>query len=383
MAETIYLDNNASTPLAPEVADAMREAAARFPANPASQHRPGQLARQALEDSRERIAAILGAQITGRTPDRLIFTSGGTEANNLAIFGLLARSGPTHLVTSAIEHPSILAAAIEVERRGWQVTRVGATRDGVIDLGQLAEAIRDHTQLVSIMAANNETGVIQPIREISELCAARSIPFHTDGAQWIGKLAIQFHDWNFAAMSCVAHKFHGPLGIGALLVRHDVVIAPQLFGGHQQGAERPGTESIALAVGMATALESWQRESKEREAWITSLRDDFEARIIGEIPSSLVVGRASPRLPNTSNIAFVGIDRQALFLALDMAGVACSTGSACASGSSEPSPVLLAMGLEKEVVESALRFSFGAQTTVAESTEACRRIINAVKHLRQ
>lgn len=381
MSDSIYLDNNATTPLLPEVADAMREAALRFPANPASQHRAGQAARRVLEEARERIALLLGAKTSGMDADRLIFTSGGTEANNLAILGLLAAQPPGHFVTSAIEHPSLLGPAAELERRGWQVARVTADESGVVKVEEIDSAISPDTRLVSFMAANNETGVLQPIAEISKLCAARNIALHTDATQWIGKLPTHFHDWQLVALSCTAHKFHGPLGIGALLLRHDIALAPQLFGGHQQAAARPGTESLPLAVGMSVALECWHREAEARTSRIANLRDEFERELCAAIPTATLIGLAAPRLPNTSNIAFPGVDRQALFLALDMAGVACSTGSACASGSSEPSPVLLAMGLSKEVVEGALRFSFSHLNTPEEAREAARRIINAHKQL--
>jgi cysteine desulfurase len=383
-AVPIYLDNNATTPLLPEVADAMRQAALEFPANPASQHRAGQAARRALEAAREQIANLLGAKTAGLDADRLIFTSGGTEANNLAILGLLAMQRPGHVITSAIEHPSLLGPVAVLENRGWQVTRIRAFQSGVVDLEELAAAFRADTRLVSIMAANNETGVLQPLHEIGQMCRARDIPFHTDATQWVGKLPIRFQGAEqFAALTCTAHKFHGPLGIGALLVRQDIALTPQLHGGHQQSGERPGTESVALAVGMQTALEIWHRESASRSQRIAALRDEFEALLIAAIPEVVVLGRDSPRLPNTSNLAFPGIDRQALFLALDMASVACSTGSACASGSSEPSPVLVAMGLSAAQIEGALRFSFGTLNTADEARESARRIINACQHLRR
>jgi cysteine desulfurase len=383
-AEPIYLDNNATTPLLPEVADAMREAALRFPANPASQHRLGQATRRALEAARERIAELLGAKTSGLDSDRLVFTSGGTEANNLAILGLLANQQPAHLITAGIEHPSLLGPVADLERHGWQVTRIRASQEGVVDLDELASAFRPDTRLVSIMAANNETGVLQPLREIGALCAEHHVPFHTDATQWVGKLPVCFSGVEqFAALTCTAHKFHGPLGIGALLLRHDITLAPQLHGGHQQGGERPGTESLPLVVGMQTALEAWQRKSAEHAEKIAVLRDSFETTITAAIPRAVVIGKTAPRLPNTSNIAFPGVDRQALFLALDMAGVACSTGSACASGSSEPSPVLLAMGLPPALIEGALRFSFGALNTAAEASAGARRIINSCQHLRR
>jgi cysteine desulfurase len=384
VGEPIYLDNNATTPLLPEVADAMSEAALRFPANPASQHRPGQIARRTLEAVRERIAELLGAQTAGLDADRLIFTSGGTEANNLAILGLLAHQQPAHLITSTIEHPSLGGPVAELERRGWRVTRITAAENGVVVLDELASAFRPDTQLVSIMAANNETGVLQPVGEVGELCASRNVPFHTDATQRVGKLPIAFRGVEqFAALSCAAHKFHGPLGIGALLVRQDIALTPQLHGGHQQNGERPGTQSLPLAVGMQTALEIWHQNSAAYVERTAALRDDFELTITTAIPTAVVIGNTAPRLPNTSNIAFPGVNRQVFFLALDMAGVACSTGSACASGSSEPSPVLVAMGLSGSLIESALRFSFGALNTAEEVRESARRIIKSYQHLRR
>jgi cysteine desulfurase len=381
--DAIYLDHNATTPLLPEVAEAMRVTSLEFPANPASQHRPGQQARRALEDCREQITRLLGGKTAGMDADRLVFTSGGTEANNLAILGMLADQAPGHLVTSAIEHPSLLGPVGELERHGWSITRVSADATGVVRLDELAGSIRNDTRLVSIMVANNETGVLQPIKEISQLCFDRGVPFHTDAAQWVGKLATRFHDWNLSALSCAPHKFNGPLGIGALLLRHDLALAGQLHGGHQQEGLRPGTESVPLAAGMLTALEIWERDREAQAARLSALRDQFEATISAEIPTAVVIGADSPRLPHTSNIAFVGLDRQALFLALDLAGVACSTGSACASGSSQPSPVLLGMGLSNELIGSALRFSFGITNTEADAAESARRIINAHKQLRR
>lgn len=377
MQGTIYLDNNATTPLLPEVADAMREAALRYPANPASQHRAGQAARRALEDAREQIAALLGAKTTGLDADRLVFTSGGTEANNLAILGTLAGQKPGNFITSAIEHPSILGPAAELERRGWRVTRVGADEDGVVDIDELVSAFRDDTQLVSIMAANNETGVIQPHGKIVEMCARHGIPLHTDIAHGVGRVSTIFQLWQRSLMSFAAHKFHGPVGIGALVLGSGVAVSPQLFGGHQQDGMRPGTEPLPLVVGMKIALEAAIQEMKSRREKVTGMRNEFESLINAAIPDAFVIGRNAQRLANTSNIAFPGIDRQAFFLALDTAGVACSTGSACASGSSEPSPVLLAMGLKKELVEGALRFSFSRLNTPEEAREAARRIINA------
>jgi cysteine desulfurase len=218
---------------------------------------------------------------------------------------------------------------------------------------------------------------------MAAICSERGVPLHTDAAQVVGKLPVDFRALGAATMSFAAHKFHGPLGIGALVVRHGVTLAPQLFGGFQQAGLRPGTESVALVVGMLTALELWHAEQEQRRLRLTALRDEFERAILALWPEAIVVGADSPRLPHTSNIAFVGLDRQALFIAFDQAGVACSTGSACASGSSEPSPALVAMGLDEAVFSSALRFSFGATTTAAEVAESSRRILKVCNDLRR
>jgi len=386
MTNHIYLDHNATTPLLPEVADAVRDASLRYGANPGSQHEPGRQARRALEEARTRVGELLGARMTGMAADRVIFTSGGTEAANLVVFGLLgnpqqASAARDHFVTSAVEHPCILEAAEQL--KNCDVTLLGADSRGVVDIGQLSGCLRPETRLVSVMLANNETGVRQPVVEIAEICAKQGIPVHTDAAQVVGKLPISFSDWNLAALSCAAHKFYGPLGIGALVLRHDVPLRPTLFGGHQQAGLRPGTETVALAIGMCTALECWQRSAAEVVNRITQLRDHFEQTITNELPAVEVVGGDAPRLPNTSNLAFVGVNRQALLMALDQAGVACSSGSACASGSSERSPVLLAMGLDSAIVEGSVRFSLGASTTPAEIDQACRRILSLCQRLRR
>ena len=388
MNDSIYLDHNATAPMLPAVADAIREASLRYVGNPESQHEAGRQARRALENARERIGEILGARTTGRNPDRIFFTSGGTEANNLALLGLLGAGSnrnitPGHLVISAIEHPSVSEPASQLESQGWEVDRIGIDRNGVLLLDELANALRPETRLVSLMLGNNETGVMQPISEAAALCAKNGVLLHTDAVQVAGKLPVEFANWNLAMMSCAAHKFHGPRGVGVLVVRDDVAIQPTLFGGHQQADVRPGTESLALALGMCTALEAWQLESEQRVARMTELRDLLESTLLAEYSQAIVLGHDAPRLPNTLSISFVGLDRQALVMALDMAGVACSTGSACASGSSELSPSITAMALKNEVIEGSIRLSLGATTTKAEIEEAGRRILKVCKHLQQ
>lgn len=386
MESPIYLDNNATTPLAAEVVDAMAEAMRAGYANPASQHEAGRRARRVVEAARERIVELLGGQTSGRQPDRLIFTSGGTEANNLAMFGLsrIAEDrydGPHHLIASPVEHPSVARAADALACENWQVDHLEVDAQGVVELASLENLITDRTRLVTTMWGNNETGVLQPVAPLASLAASRGAMLHTDAVQAVGKIDVHFGNSQASSLAFTAHKFHGPLGIGGLLVRGDTQLAPQLFGGFQQAGLRPGTESVVLVAGLRTALELWHTERSARLQHLTSLRDRFEQQICAELPCAQVVAAGAERLPHTSNIAFRGVDRQALFLALDMAEVACSTGSACASGSSEPSGVLLAMGCSDEVVRGSLRFSFGAQTTPPEVAEAARRISKACKHL--
>ena len=375
----IYLDHNATTPRLPQVDQAMADAQREAFGNPSSQHAIGRRARQMLEDTREQIGRMLGARTSGRDADNVIFTSGGTEANNLAIFGLARAfdpdAPPGQAIVSAIEHPSVAVAFDVLERRGWRIDRLGVSADGLLDVGPLDEWLTERTRFVSLMVANNEMGVIQPVAEVARRCAALGVPMHTDAVQMIGKLPLDFRSLGASAMTVAPHKFHGPVGIGALVVREGIDLAPLLFGGFQQAGLRPGTEALAPAVGMRAALEAWQQEGPQRTARLRKLRDRLERGLVDAYPDQLVVnGAAAPRLPNTSNVALVGLDRQQLAMALDLAGVACSTGSACASGSSEPSGVLAAMGCPDSVLSASLRFSVGATTRDEEIDEALKRI---------
>lgn len=377
----IYLDHNATTPIHPLVADAMADSYRADYANPASQHHFGREARKVLEDAREGIARILGANISNTLADHVVFTSGGTESNNLALLGL-AGDPPGNVVISAIEHPSVVGAAERLRSQGFELRKAPVTPTGAVDLDQFHSLIDDETHVASVMLGNNETGVLQPVAEIAEICNERDVPLHTDAVQVAGKLPVDFRGLGVAALSTAAHKSHGPRGIGALIVRHDCHLQPIHFGGFQQMGLRPGTESVVLAVGMHKALQLWQTEAEERMSRMTTLRNRLELLISTNCPESIVVGIEADRLPHTSNIAFPGLDRQAILMALDVAGVACSTGSACASGSSEPSPVLLAMGCLSAVVEGSIRFSLGAFTTAAEIDEAVSRILKVIHNLR-
>jgi cysteine desulfurase len=383
--ETIYLDHNATTPTHPEVVEVMTRFWREGYANPASQHRPGQKARRVLEDAREEIAEILGATPSGPHCDRLIFTSGGTEANNLALLGLAQarrKDGPGQVIVSAVEHASVLESAQHLMDLGWRMDTLGVNVDGVVRVDMLPGLFRPGTRLVSVMLGNHETGVLQPVVELARMCSQAGVPMHTDAVQVAGKLPIRFRELGVAALSIAAHKFRGPLGIGALLLRDGVQPEALHFGGHQQWGIRPGTECVALVVGMRTALGIWHREHEAQLRAITQLRGRFEAGLRAGFPELVVNGSGAERLPQTSNVAFPGMDGQILLMALDMAGIACSVGSACSSGSSELSPTLLAMGLPKQVVASTLRFSLGGTTTEVEIDEAVRRILFVVNELR-
>lgn len=382
--EFIYLDHNATTPTRPEVVAAMAECLGRGLANTASQHRAGQAARKTLEDAREKVAELLGADLSLPRRDRVVFTSGGTEANNLALLGITQAKGgsPGQVVISAGEHQSVIEPAEHLLEQGWRLDTIGLTLDGIVQLEQLDHMLTADTRLVSVMLGNHETGVLQPIDQIAERCLELGVPLHTDAVQAVGKIGVHFRDLGVAAMTVAAHKFRGPLGIGALVLRGDVAVRPLMFGGHQQAGLRPGTEPVALAVGMATALELWHREQEEHARHLTALRERFEGRLKAAMPDVVVHGERARRLPQTSNVAFPGLDGEVLRMALDLAGVGCSVGSACSSGSTELSPTLRAMNLSNELVRSSLRFSFGATNTEAEIDEAVQRIVEVCGAIR-
>ncbi len=401
--QSIYLDHNSTTPIHPRVAEAMHECHLAGFVNPASQHRMGQQARQRLENDRLQIARFLGAQTTGMSTDQLIFTSGGTESNNLALIGLARTlmetegkspdqysASPGRIAISSIEHPSLIGAAEQLVRMGFEVVKIPVDSHGVCRVRFLEELIEEDKansaagqslRLVSIMLANNETGVLQPVREAAAVCHKNGVLIHTDAVQAVGKIPVNFRDLDVDAMSFTAHKFSGPRGIGALLLKSGIRLQPILFGGFQQMAMRPGTEDVALATGMAKALELFV-EHPETMSRVESLRDQLQAQIVENNPDAIVIGSEEPRVPQTLNVSFPVIDRQAFLLAADIAGLAVSTGSACASGSSEPSPVLMAMRLPADVISGAIRISLGVSNTQAEIVQATERILKIVNDLR-
>ena len=382
--ELIYLDYNATTPTRPEVVEAMIRCFREVHANPASQHRAGQTAQQILEEARESIAENLGATIGGTVSDRVLFTSGGTEANNLALLGLArGRSGPPtgQVIISAIEHPSVIGPAERLLDEGWRLDTLGVTPSGMVRVDQLPRLLTPQTRLVSVMLGNHDTGVLQPVAALAALANDAGVPMHTDAVQVVGKLPVHFRSLGVAAMSVAAHKFQGPVGIGALILRAGIPLMPLQFGGHQQHGFRPGTEPVALAVGMATALRLGCQEQHQQAQRMQRLLRRLEDGLRTGYSGTVVNGVDAERLPQTANIAFPGHDGQMLLMALDLAGIECSVGAACSSGSAELSPTLRAMGLPKAVVSSSLRFSLGPTTTEAEIDEAIRRILHVLRAL--
>jgi cysteine desulfurase len=364
----IYLDYNATTPLCDSAREAMRTFLHEHFGNPSSVHAAGREARAAIDNARDRLADLLGAK-----PHELIFTSGGTESNNLAILGL-ARSRAArgrHLISCRTEHHAVLNAVEHLEKReGFEVTWLDVSETGLVDLEQLAGATRDDTALVSIMHANNETGVIQPLREISEICRSRGVPLHSDMVQSFGKV----HDDSFLSLvdaaSFAAHKFYGPKGAGLLFLRRGIPIEPIHFGGAHENQRRPGTENVAAIAGMAAAAEFVMSAAEIEQARERELHDQLWREISEPVPDAVLNGDTPRRLPNTLNISLPDLDSETMLMALDLEGVCASSGSACMVGSVVASHVLLAMGLPLARARSAIRFSLGKFTRVAEISAA-------------
>jgi cysteine desulfurase len=371
--DVIYLDNNATTPMLPAVWEAMRPYCLDHAGNPASSHSAGRLARQALEDARERVAHLLDAP-----PDEVLFTSGATEANNLAILGL-SGAAPAHLVTSPLEHPSVAEPLQRLVNQGFTLAHLPVTREGVVSWQ--ADCLRADTRLVTVLLANHETGTIEPIEHLVSQVADQA-PFHCDAAAAAGKMPISFRRLSVSSMTISAHKFHGPKGIGALIVKKHLPLQPLFSGGHQQQGKRPGTEPVPLAVGMAVALDLAMRDLEGNRLHVERLRHHFLDKLVREAAPVVVNGSEKEGLPHTVNVSFPGCQADLLLIKLDLAGIACSTGSACSSGSLLPSPVLRAMGVLTEVLHSALRFSLSPSLTMEMIDEAVKRISNVVKTLR-
>lgn len=372
----IYLDNNATTRPFPEVVDVMAKHFRDAYANPGSRHGEGRAARKVLETARESMADILDAD-----PNEIIFTSSGTESSNLAIFGL-AHGEPGTIALTAGEHPATVESCRKLQQQGWKTHALEVDADGLLRPEQFAELPWDDLKLITVILAHNETGVIQNLQPVSDMCRERGVPLHVDAVQAVGKIPVRFRELGATSLALGAHKFHGPRGVGALLLNENATLSPYLFGGHQEAGRRPGTEPVALIAGMAKALEIWNADREERIERIRKLRDRLQSGLTERCAPAPINGSLEQRLPNTLNISFPGVEGEALLIKLDLAGIACSLGSTCASGSAEPAPALVAMGCPVEQAKSAVRFSVSCENTVEEMNEAVERIAEAVAQLR-
>ncbi len=358
MLPPIYLDHAATTPVRDAVFDAMRPFFGQRFGNASSVHRWGREARAALDEARERVARCIGAHV-----DEIVFTSGGTEADNLAVLGgwrMLKGRGRTAVVGTSIEHKAVLGAIHQAAAEGADERIVRVTRDGVVDPGAVHAAIDSNAALVSVMWVNNETGAIQPVPELAALAKDHGAVFHTDAVQAFGKITIDARTTPFDLLSLAAHKFGGPKGVGTMFVRRGTPLAPLFFGGTQDRGRRPGTENVAMAVGLATAMELTLEEHAVECARIAALRDKLEAALTARIPGIVIHAARAPRAPHITCLSIPGTDSESMLMALDLKGVACSGGSACQSGSLGASHVLAAMGVAPDLVAAQLRFSLGA-----------------------
>jgi cysteine desulfurase len=375
--DVIYLDNNATTKPAPEVVAAMLPYLTEWYGNASSVHRFGQRSRQALDEARSQVAGLIGCDDA-----ELIFTAGGTESINTAIRGLLLSRIPRkQILTSTVEHSAVKELCRHLGREGTEVLEIPVDERGALDLDRLDTLISDETALVSMMWANNETGVIMPVMEIGEMCRRRRVPFHCDATQAVGKLPIDVHSVPIDVMSFASHKFHGPKGVGGLFVRKGVRVRPLMIGGPQERGRRGGTENVPGIVGMGMAAELAQL-CLPNTGEIAAKRDRFEQAVLFEIEDAQVIGRTDQRVANTSNIGFSRLEAEAILLLLSEKGVCASAGSACSSGSLEPSPVLQAMGIDPKVAHGAIRFSLSRYTTDAELDVALAILPGVISRLR-
>jgi cysteine desulfurase len=376
----VYFDHNATTPLRPAVWEAMRPFLTEVFGNPSSLHTEGLQARDAVEGARQQVAQLLGA-----SPEEIVFTSGGTEADNLAILGsVMAQRRPGgQIITSQIEHPAVLGSCRALEAQGFRVTRLPVGSAGTIDPDDLARALTGGTLLVTLMHANNEVGTIQPVRECAALAHARGVLVHTDAVQSVGKIPTLVDELGVDLLSLSGHKIYGPKGVGALYVRRGTGLDPVVTGGPQEQGLRGGTEPVAAIVGLGVAAQLAAAHMSAEMSQVAALRDHLEQMILATIPDVSVNGGPAPRLPTTTNLSFKRVDGQSLAVALDLKGVATSTGSACSSGSLEPSHVLIAMGLSEEWRQGAVRLSLGSGNTPEEVESVLQMLPPIVARLRQ
>lgn len=376
----IYFDNAATSPMRPEVVQAMSLFYSEVCGNPSSLHMSGQRAKRAVEEARNTVAVALGAD-----PKEIFFTSGGTESNNLAIRGVAQslRDRGRHIITSAIEHHAVLNVCHALETEGFEVTYLPVDRSGILDLDALRDSIRSDTVLVSVMLANNEVGTIQPLSRVAAITRERGIPLHTDACQAVGKMPVRVDDLGVDLLSLAGHKFYGPKGQGALYVKRGTKIMPLLQGGHQERLLRPGTENVPGIVGLAAAIRLATEELPMESVRVGDLRDHLEQGISARVSDVSFNGHRELRVPNIANVSFISMEGETLLLALDMRGISVSTGSACNAGSTEPSHVLRAMGLDWSLAQGSLRFSLGRQNTEAEVDAVVQALSEVVAQLRE
>ena len=376
----IYLDHNATTPPHAAVIERMTAALSVEFGNPSSVHHFGQRAKAALDDARSAVAALIGSD-----PSEVVFTSGGTESDNFAIRGVVEAVEPTgrrHLVASSIEHEAVLNTLKALGRRGWTVTLLPVDETGIVSPDALQAALTDQTALVSIMHANNEIGTVQPIAELARIAKARGAVFHTDAVQSAGKIPVDVKALGVDLLSLSAHKFYGPKGAGALWVRRGLRLLPPLTGGRQERSRRAGTENVAGIVGLGAAAQIARTKMAQEAVRLGPLRDRLEEGVLATVSGTAVNGARSPRVPNTTNISFDRVEAESLLIALDLAGIAVSTGSACSSGTLEPSHVLKAMGLSTHRTQNSIRFSLGAGNTEADVERVIEVLPGIVDKLR-
>jgi cysteine desulfurase len=376
----IYFDHNATTPIAPEVLAAMLPYLTEEYGNASSIHAYGQNAREAVEQARSSVAALVGA----RAAD-IMFTSGGTESNNHAILGAVAAvpSKAKHVITSAIEHVAVLDSCRALAKSGVDLTVLPVDREGLVNPEDVRGAIRSGTVLITLMLANNEIGTLEPIEDIGKIAAEQGIVFHTDAVQAAGKIPIDVEKLGVDLLSISAHKFCGPKGVGALYIRKGTQLEPLLYGGHTERDRRPGTEDVAAIVGMGKAADLARIGLRKESERMSGLRERLERGLLDRVAHSWVNGARAPRVPNTSNLTFPFIEGEAMVIALDLKGIACSTGAACSSGAVEPSHVLMALGLAPEDARATLRLSLGHQTTEQEINFALEMIPPVIERLRR
>lgn len=379
LASSVYFDHNATTPLDQRVLAAMQPwLSGRF-GNPSSIHRWGQAAREAVEEARAHVAALMGVQ-----PTAVVFTASGTEANNLAVFSAAAAGGGRgHVVLSAMEHPSVSRPVDELASRGFGVTRVPPDPSGVLDAERVCAAVRPDTRLVAVMLVNNELGTVQPVTEIARRCRALGVPMLCDAVQAAGKLPRPLAELELDLVSLSAHKLNGPLGAAALIVGPGHELRPHLFGGSQERRRRAGTENVPALVGLGRAAQLIVTELASRCRHLSALRDRFEVDLLAALDGVRILGREGQRVANTSCLWLADVDAQALAIRLDLAGFGVSAGAACASGTLEPSPTLLALGLESDAARGALRVSFGISNREQEVAAFVPVLVEAVGALRR